>query len=125
VLTGEIVRLNAEKYPTKVALLRDSPEITESRTWAELNANVNSLANALLSLGVQHGDCVSLMSKNRVECYEAFFACAKIGAIYSPINYRFAPAEIRFVLNDSGASLTRTTSAGSVTRAGRLGAPRE
>jgi acyl-CoA synthetase (AMP-forming)/AMP-acid ligase II len=99
-LTGDIVRLNAEKYPDKLAVSREG---RDSRTWAELNANVNRLAHALAGLDVGQGDRVSLLSKNRIECYEAFFACAKLGAIYAPINYRFAPAEIEFVLGDNAA----------------------
>lgn len=100
ILTGDIPSLNAEKYPNRAAVLRED---IESRTWAELDANVNRLARVLLGLGVSKGDRVILLARNRTECVEAFFACARIGAIYAPINYRFTSHEVAYVLEDSGA----------------------
>jgi long-chain acyl-CoA synthetase len=102
IFTGDIARMNAEKYPGKLAVARED---IDSRTWRELNENVNRLAHVLQSLGVRQGDRVSLLARNRIECVEAFFACAKIGVIYSPINFRFAPAEIEYVLGDSGCEV--------------------
>ncbi|MHB8318866.1 MAG: AMP-binding protein [Acidimicrobiales bacterium] len=100
ILTGDISTLNSEKYPNKVAFC---DEDGASLTWSELNGNVNRLAGVLRSFGVQKGDRVALLAKNRLECFEAFFACAKLGAIYAPVNYRFAPGEIAGVLRDSEA----------------------
>ena len=100
--TGDIPALNAAKYPGKLAVSRED---AESRTWAELNDRVNQLARVLLEHGAVKGDKVMLLARNRIECVEAFFACAKIGVIYSPINWRFAPAEIEYVLGDSGCSI--------------------
>lgn len=101
-LTGDIATLNARKYPDETAVLRGTDE---RRTWSELNANVNRLAHCLTALGAVQGDRVSLLSGNRIECLEAFFACAKLGVIYSPINYRFAPSEIEYVLADNGCRI--------------------
>lgn len=97
--TGDIPRLNAAKYPTAPAVSRED---IQTRTWAQLNDRVNQLARVLQHHGVRKGDRVMLLSRNRLECVEAFFACAKIGAIYSPINWRFVAAEIEYVLADSG-----------------------
>ncbi len=96
--TGQIPTLNSQKYPNELAV---SQEDLESRTWQELNDRVNQLARVLTRHGVVKGECVMLLSRNRIECVEAFFACAKIGAIYAPINWRFAPAEVEYVLGDS------------------------
>jgi long-chain acyl-CoA synthetase len=97
--TGDIPRLNAAKYPDAPAVSREN---LETRTWAELNDRVNQLARVLQAYGVAKGERVMLLAKNRLECVEAFFACAKIGAIYSPVNWRFVAAEIEYVLGDSG-----------------------
>ncbi len=101
-LTGEIPRLNAIKYPNKPAL---HYEDKASLTWAELDERSNRLANALGGLGVKQGDRVSLLSRNRPNCVEALFACAKAGITYSPLNYRFVGEEIVYVLEDSGAEV--------------------
>ena len=96
--TGDIPTLNAAKYPQQLAVSRED---SESRTWRQLNERVNQLARVLTERGAAQGDKVMLLAKNRIECVEAFFACAKIGVVYSPINWRFAPAEIEYVLADS------------------------
>ncbi|HUY44447.1 MAG TPA: AMP-binding protein [Streptosporangiaceae bacterium] len=100
--TGDIPTLNAAKYPGELVVSREN---TESRTWRQLNDRVNQLARVLLDHGAVKGDKVMLLARNRIECVEAFFACAKIGVIYSPVNWRFVPAEIEYVLGDSGCAI--------------------
>ena len=99
-LTGDIPKLNAIKYPNEFALHYET-EI--SLTWKELDDRINRLANALVDLGVKQGDRVALLARNRINCVEALFACAKIGVIYSPLNYRFTAEEITFVLEDAAS----------------------
>ncbi len=101
-LTGEICRLNALKYPDKPAL---HYEDKATLTYAELNQRANRLANALLALGVRQGDRVNLLARNRTQCVEALFACAKAGIVYSPLNYRFTAEELAYVINDAGANV--------------------
>jgi len=96
-LTGDIVRYNAMKYPDKLGLM----DLHSRYTWKEFNQRTNQLAHALQRRGVKKGDLVTLLSKNLTECYLAFFACAKIGAVYAPINYRFAPVEIVSNIQDA------------------------
>jgi acetoacetyl-CoA synthetase len=52
-------------------------------TWAELERQVDALANALVSMGVGVGDCVAAFVPNIPEAVIAFLASAKIGAIWS------------------------------------------
>jgi long-chain acyl-CoA synthetase len=101
-LTGDIVRYNAIKYPKRLAIVYEDGS---HRTYQELNARVNRLSNALASLGVSKGDRVNLLARNYIECIESFFACAKLGAIYSPLNFRMAPEELVYCLNDAGAQV--------------------
>ncbi len=67
----------------------------------EFNRRTNRMAHALLSLGVGKGERVSVIMLNSSEFLEVFFACAKIGAILVPINYRLAAPEIAYMINDS------------------------
>ena len=101
-LTGEICRLNALKYPGKPALRYEDKTML---TYAELNDRANRLANALTSLGVRQGDRVNLLARNRPQCIEALFGCAKAGIVYSPLNYRFTAEELEYVINDAGANV--------------------
>lgn len=73
-------------------------------TYAELNDRTNQVANALLELGVQKGDRVSLLMMNSHEFVTTFFAIAKIGAVIVPLNWRLVPDELEFIVKDSGST---------------------
>jgi fatty-acyl-CoA synthase len=70
-------------------------------TYEHLDRRANRLAHALSGVGVGRGDRVALLAHNRGEHFEALFACAKLGALFAPLNWRLAPAEIDGVLADA------------------------
>jgi fatty-acyl-CoA synthase len=74
-------------------------------TYAELAERTARLAGALRGLGVGHGDRVAYLGVNAVEVFETFFATWLLGAIAVPLNYRLSGPEIRYMLDDSGASV--------------------
>ena len=59
------------------------------------------LANALISLGVRHGDRVAILAQNCPEFMEVYAAGEIGGWITVTINYRLAPAEIAYIIGDS------------------------
>ncbi|KAA0965204.1 long-chain fatty acid--CoA ligase [Sporosarcina sp. ANT_H38] len=71
-------------------------------TYRQLNDRVNRLAHSLVDLGVRKGDRVNALLFNRNELMEALFACAKIGAIFVPINFRLSLEEVEYIVHDSG-----------------------
>lgn len=73
-------------------------------TFTQLNERVNRLGNALSSLGVEKGDRVGMLQINCNQCVEAYFAVAKIGAIYVPLNFRAKGNELTYMLNSSEAN---------------------
>ena len=68
----------------------------KKKTWKDLNDRVNSLANALSDLGVKKGDKGIVMFHNCPEFAESVCALQKLGAIPSPMNYRFVSSEIEY-----------------------------
>src|SRR3984957_16940057 len=72
----------------------------ESRTHAELHARAARLASGLAAEGVEATDRVALLLHNRIEFAEALLACHHIGAVAVPINFRLAPDEVAFILDD-------------------------
>lgn len=98
---GDVSRLNAKRYPDKVALIGEAGQLT----YAELDAASNQLGNALVGMGVSRGDRVALLSLNRIEYAIVTQAAAKIGAILVPVNFRLRSAELAHILVDSGASV--------------------
>ncbi len=75
----------------------------ERFSYAEINARTNRVANMLRGLGIRPGDRVALLLMNGAPFFEAYFACAKIGAVAVPVNWRLVPDEIAYILSDSGA----------------------
>jgi fatty-acyl-CoA synthase len=80
----------------------------ERITYRALFARVATTAAALLELGVQRdpnnsmeSDRVAVLAKNRVEHLDVMFACARIGAIFLPMNWRLAEPELGFILDDA------------------------
>ena len=96
---GEILARNARREPTRTALVFGD----SSLTFAELDERVNRLANALADRGVGRGDQVAVLMYNSLEVVESFFACQKLGACPVPVNFRLAPSELAYILEDSGS----------------------
>ena len=59
-----------------------------------------SVASGLSEMGLKKGDRVAILSSNRIEFFEIYYACAIAGFIAQPINWRLAPAEISRILED-------------------------
>jgi len=57
-------------------------------------------AGALAGLGVGAGDRVAILCRNRIEFFELLFACAKLGAILVPLNWRMTAHELRDLMDD-------------------------
>ena len=74
-------------------------------TYKQLNERANRIANGLSALGVNKGDRIGFLLKNRIEYIESFFGAAKIGAIIVPLNWRLAPDELKYILKDAGCTL--------------------
>jgi fatty-acyl-CoA synthase len=84
--------------PGKTAILFDDRALT----YLEMNRRVNRLSQALIKMGLSPGDRVGVLSRNNPEFLEIYFACAKTGLIFVPLNFRLAPPEVALQLQDSG-----------------------
>ncbi|WKA55082.1 fatty acid--CoA ligase [Planococcus shixiaomingii] len=96
---GKIFDQTVSKYPEKEALV----DLRKNQRWTyrEWKEEVHRLANALIAAGVVKGDRVSTFLFNTDELATALFACAKIGAIFNPINFRLKAEEVAYILNDA------------------------
>lgn len=100
---GSWISGRAFRDPEKVALIDGNNG--SRRSYGELHERTNALADALTGLGVRRGDRIALFATNSPEFLEILFACAKLGAITVPINFRLSIDEVRYVLEDSGATV--------------------
>lgn len=94
-------RRRAEKAACQTALT------FEGDTWsyARMQNNIDRLAAVLQKQGVQHGDRVSYLGFNRPECLFTLFACATLGAIFVPLNFRLSAPELAFLAQDAEISV--------------------
>lgn len=69
-------------------------------TYGELNARANRFGQALAALGTSKGDRVFVLLPNRVETLEVLFGCLKVGAIFTPANFRLSVEELSFMIED-------------------------
>jgi fatty-acyl-CoA synthase len=74
--------------PEKLAFI-DAGKSPEWRlTFREANRRADRLANWLRSQGIEKGDRVAILARDGYEHLDVFFACAKIGAIHTALNWR-------------------------------------
>ena len=74
-------------------------------TYGELDQRSSRVANALLAAGVQAQDRVAFLDKNSCEHFELLFGGAKINAVNVAVNWRLAPAEVAYIVNDAEAKV--------------------
>jgi long-chain acyl-CoA synthetase len=74
-------------------------------SYAQLGSLVDHFARALLSLGVKHGDRVSLCLANVPQFPIAFFGAMKAGAVVVPTNPLYTEPELEHQLNDAGVKV--------------------
>jgi len=91
----------AERYSDKVATMFQNGEVT----YSQLKQTADLVARGFLSLGIGNGDRVAIWMAGYAEWAYLYFALARIGAIIVPVNTRYRPEEIEYVLNKSKASI--------------------
>lgn len=74
-------------------------------TYEQTNERVNRLANALNSLGIKKGDRVGILEVNCYQYIEAYFAAAKLGAIFVPLNFRAKSEELSYMITNAEVRL--------------------
>lgn len=67
-------------------------------SYAELSTRATAAACGFAQLGVARGDRVLIALRNRAEHVVAYWALQTLGAVPTPVNFRFAPGEMRYVL---------------------------
>ncbi|HKS44261.1 MAG TPA: acyl--CoA ligase family protein [Amycolatopsis sp.] len=92
---------SARVFPDKEAIVYGD----RRATYREFAAETRRVAHALRATGIEPGDRVAYLLPNIPEMLVAHFAVALAGAVLVAINTRLAPAEIRYILDHSGAKV--------------------
>ena len=91
----------ARKYGDRVATVFHNGAVT----YNQLKQTSDLIARGFLKLGVGKGDKVAIWMAGYSEWALVYFALMRIGAVIVPVNTRYRPEEIEYVLNKSRASL--------------------
>ena len=97
---GDLLNSAADRFGPREALMY------AGQRWSfdEFREEVDRVARALINLGIQPGDKVSIWMPNRAEWLFLFGAVAKIGAILVPINTRFRTGDMEYLVNHSDSA---------------------
>ena len=97
-----LIDRNAAFSPDKTAIAFEEQRLS----YAAFAARIERTATALKQeLGVGRGDRVAILSLNRPDYLVLLYACARLGAMLVPLNWRLAVAEQLFILADAGAKV--------------------
>jgi acyl-CoA synthetase (AMP-forming)/AMP-acid ligase II len=77
----------------------------EVMSFAGLDEGSNRAAQALISEGVKPGERIAYLGKNHHLYFELLIAAAKAGAVMTPVNWRLAPPEVAYILDNCEAEL--------------------
>jgi len=88
-------------YSPDALAIVDAGKTPELRlTYIQMNDRANRLAQALASIGVGKGDRVAILALDGVEHLDLLFACGKLGAIHTALNWRLHWREVQQILAD-------------------------
>jgi acyl-CoA synthetase (AMP-forming)/AMP-acid ligase II len=95
------LRYAEQQYPGRTAVVCNDDRFT----YAQFADRVGRLAGALRLAGIQPGDRVAFLTTNCHRLLEAYYGVLEAGAVLLPLNFRLAPDELGYVLNDAGAAI--------------------
>ncbi|MBI5512109.1 MAG: AMP-binding protein [Deltaproteobacteria bacterium] len=96
---GEVLTVHSRLIPDRLA----AKDLRRALTYAQYEERANRLANAFAALDLGRGDRLAIFAHNCLEWMELYAACAKSGVVAVPVNFRLTGAEVRYLLEDSGA----------------------
>ena len=89
-----------ERHPNRLAVV----EGDRRYTYRQFHNEVEKVAASLQKIGIKQHDRVMILLKNRLENTVIYWALQKIGAIYTPINFRLSVKEVEYCVNDAEAA---------------------
>ncbi|MEU0052602.1 AMP-binding protein [Streptomyces sp. NPDC006309] len=96
---AQLLERNRQCWPDRLALVDDRRRLT----WSQFHDRTLELARGLADLGIGRGDRVAVLSKDRIEVLETYFALARLGALFVPLNHSLTVPEVAGIVERVGA----------------------
>jgi long-chain acyl-CoA synthetase len=91
--------------PDKVAIIDLGTGEERRFSYRDFERQANAVARALTALGLVRGDRIAILSANRFEYLTTVHGIMRAGFVAVPVNFKFPPATIDYIVRDSGAKL--------------------
>lgn len=98
--TGREITAISQRDPERAAIITSTGEIT---TFGDLEQKADALAAAFAQAGLEVGDVVALLCRNRPEWMITYEAALRAGVVLLPVNWHLEADDVQYVLTDSGA----------------------
>jgi fatty-acyl-CoA synthase len=103
---GDYLARRAVYSPERIAIVDAGKEPALRLNYAQMNERADRLANWLRDeASVSAGDRVAILARDGVEHLDTFFACSKLGAIHTALNWRFHWQELADLLQQTTPSV--------------------
>jgi fatty-acyl-CoA synthase len=104
-MTGvpDLIARRAALTPDRIAL--EDALTGRTLSYRQLAERACRAAALLRARAIREGDRVAILCRNRIEFFELLFACAKIGAILVPLNWRMPASELEALVADADPAL--------------------
>jgi acyl-CoA synthetase (AMP-forming)/AMP-acid ligase II len=98
---ADIIRHQAKSRPDGIAHIFED----RTTTFGQLDARASQIANGVIALGIKPQSRVGYIGLNSDRFFEVVYGCFKANAVLVGVNWRFAPPEVVYVLNDAEAEI--------------------
>ncbi len=96
---AQVIRTYGTSQPDVVAFHHDGGALT----YGALHERSNRVARGLIAEGVGPQQHVCWLDKNSTEFFDLWFGCGKANAVMTPVNWRLAPREVAYIVNNAEA----------------------
>lgn len=100
-LVGEMLRRASHKFPNQEAVVYENQRLT----FKQLEERATHMAGWLQSNGIKKNGKVGFILRNGIPFVETYFGVALSGGVGVPINFRLAPNEIEYIVNNSDTKI--------------------
>ena len=94
-----------DRDPDKAAIIDLGTGQERRFSYRDFEGQANAVARSLTAQGLARGDRVAVLSANRFEYLTTVHGIMRAGFVAVPVNFKFPPATIDYIIHDSGARL--------------------
>ena len=99
----QFLERNARQWAGRVAIREKDRGIWQEWTWADYLGHVRAIAMGLVSLGLERGDKIALLSDNRPQLYATMLATQAVGGVPVPLYQDSIARELQYVIDHADA----------------------